>query len=301
MCRWAAYLGEAVFLEDIVTAPCHSLIAQSHCAQEAKSPTNGDGFGLAWYGERPEPGLYRDILPAWSDPNLKSLCRQIRSSLFLAHVRASTGGATSRMNCHPFTAGRWSFMHNGQIGGFETIRRALENSLSDAVFAQREGTTDSELFFLLMIDEGLSGDAEGAVLRATRRVMDASRRAGFEPALRLTAALSDGESLHAVRYATDAHAPTLYTSVFSNGGGRCLMSEPFDRDGGDWQPIPPSSFVTITRDGMTIRPFAPEPVRLGAGRVDPSLSRQHRGTVPSADLAAQFRSSTACTRVLNSA
>ncbi|TIW30109.1 MAG: class II glutamine amidotransferase, partial [Mesorhizobium sp.] len=32
--------------------------------------------------------------------------------------------------------------------------------------------------------------------------------------------------------------------------------------GGDWQPIPPSSFVTITRDGMTIRPFAPEPVRL---------------------------------------
>lgn len=185
MCRWAAYLGEAVFLEDIVTAPCHSLIAQSHCAQEAKSPTNGDGFGLALYGDRPEPGLYRDILPAWSDPNLKSLCRQIRSSLFLAHVRASTGGATSRMNCHPFTAGRWSFMHNGQIGGLVTIRRALENSLSDAVFAQREGTTDSELFFLLMIAEGLSGDPEGAVLRATSRVMGSSRRAGFEPALDL--------------------------------------------------------------------------------------------------------------------
>jgi hypothetical protein len=46
MCRWAAYLGEEVFLEDVVTAPCHSLIAQSHCAREAKSPTNGDGFGI---------------------------------------------------------------------------------------------------------------------------------------------------------------------------------------------------------------------------------------------------------------
>ena len=123
MCRWAAYIGEEVFLEDIVTAPCHSLIAQSHCAREAKSPTNGDGFGIAWYGDRPEPGLYRDILPAWSDPNLKSLCRQIKSDLFLAHVRASTGGATSRANCHPFVSGRWSFMHNGQIGGFERIRR----------------------------------------------------------------------------------------------------------------------------------------------------------------------------------
>ncbi|TIV89652.1 MAG: class II glutamine amidotransferase, partial [Mesorhizobium sp.] len=70
-------------------------------------------------------------------------CRQIKSGLFLAHVRASTGGATSRMNCHPFISGRWSFMHNGQIGGFEKIRRALENSLCDAVFDQREGTTDS--------------------------------------------------------------------------------------------------------------------------------------------------------------
>jgi predicted glutamine amidotransferase len=261
MCRWAAYLGEAVFLEDILTAPCHSLIAQSHCAQEAKSPTNGDGFGLAWYGDRPQPGLYRDILPAWSDPNLKSLCRQIKSGLFLAHVRASTGGATSRMNCHPFISGSWSFMHNGQIGGFEKIRRALENSLSDAVFDQREGTTDSELFFLLMIDEGLAGDPQGAVSRATARVLDASRRAGLEPALKLTAAFSDGQVLHAVRYATDAHAPTLYTSVLRRGG-RCIVSEPFDREGGDWQAIPPSSFVTMTGDGMAIRPFAPASARL---------------------------------------
>lgn len=262
MCRWAAYLGEAVFLEDILTAPCHSLIAQSHCAQEAKSPTNGDGFGLAWYGDRPEPGLYRDILPAWSDPNLKSLCRQIKSGLFLAHVRASTGGATSRMNCHPFISGPWSFMHNGQIGGFEKIRRALENPLSDAVFDQREGTTDSELFFLLMIDEGLAGDPQGAVSRATARVLEASRRAGLEPALKLTAAFSDGQALHAVRYATDAHAPTLYTSSLRKGGGRCIVSEPFDREGGDWQAIPPSSFVTMTGDGISIRPFAPTEAKL---------------------------------------
>ncbi|MDX8441117.1 class II glutamine amidotransferase [Bradyrhizobium sp. Arg314] len=257
MCRWAAYLGEAVFLEDIITAPCHSLIAQSHCAQEAKSPTNGDGFGLAWYGDRPEPGLYRDILPAWSDPNLKSLCRQIKSGLFLAHVRASTGGATSRMNCHPFISGRWSFMHNGQIGGFEKIRRALENTLSDQVFDQREGTTDSELFFLLMIDQGLAADPQGAVSRATGRVVEASRRAGIEPALKLTAAFSDGEALYAVRYATDDHAPTLYTGAFTKRAGHCIVSEPFDRDGGEWQAIPPSSFVTMTRGGTSIRPFAP--------------------------------------------
>lgn len=253
MCRWAAYLGEEVFLEEIVSAPCHSLIAQSHCAQEAKSPTNGDGFGLAWYGGRTEPGLYRDILPAWSDPNLKSLCRQIRAGLFLAHVRASTGGATSRANCHPFVSGRWSFMHNGQIGGFERTRRALEAALPDPLYDQIEGTTDSELFFFVMIDEGLDADPQGALERATKRVLDAAKRAGVDPALKLTAAFSDGEAIHAVRYSTDGPAPTLYTSGFH--GGRCIVSEPFDREGAEWQAIPPASFVTMTKAGIVIRPF----------------------------------------------
>ncbi|WP_192253490.1 class II glutamine amidotransferase [Mesorhizobium silamurunense] len=262
MCRWAAYLGDAIFLEDIIAAPSHSLIAQSHGAKESKLPTNADGFGVAWYGERPEPGLYRDILPAWSDPNLKSLGRQIKSGLFLAHVRASTGGATSRTNCHPFVSGRWSFMHNGQIGGFEKIRRALENPLPDAVFNQREGTTDSELFFLLMIDEGLSRDPHGAASRATSRVLEASYHARIDPSLKLTAAFSDGEALHAVRYATDSQAPTLYTAAFANRVGRCIVSEPFDRDGRTWHEIPQSSFVTMTSDSTSIRPFAPAAARL---------------------------------------
>lgn len=258
MCRWAAYLGDEVFLEDIVTAPCHSLIAQSHHALEAKTPTNGDGFGVAWYGARPEPGVYRDILPAWSDPNLKSLCRQIRSRLFLAHVRASTGGATSRANCHPFVVGNWSFMHNGQIGGFERIRRPLEASIADGLYDQMEGTTDSELFFLMMLDEGLADDPQGAAERAAGRAVAAARRAGIEVKVRLTAAFADGETLYAVRYATDAFAPTLYTAEVCGGAGRCLVSEPFDREGSNWLAIPPSSFVKLTRDSVTIRQFAAE-------------------------------------------
>jgi glutamine amidotransferase len=258
MCRWAAYIGEEVFLEDIVTAPCHSLIAQSHCAREAKSPTNGDGFGIAWYGDRPEPGLYRDILPAWSDPNLKSLCRQIKSDLFLAHVRASTGGATSRANCHPFVSGRWSFIHNGQIGGFERIRRSLEATITDELYDQRLGTTDSELFFLLMLDEGLARDPERAVARAAARVIEASRQAGIEPSLKLTAAFSNGETLFAVRFATDANAPTLYTSAVREGRGRCLVSEPLDREGSEWHTIPPSSFVIMNRTSVSIRRFGPQ-------------------------------------------
>lgn len=81
--------------------PNHSLIAQSMQSAEAKVNTNGDGFGIGWYAHNAEPGLYRDTQPAWGDENLLSITKQVKSSLFFAHVRASTGTATSRPNCHP--------------------------------------------------------------------------------------------------------------------------------------------------------------------------------------------------------
>ena len=78
MCRWAAYIGAPCFVEDLVTRPNHSLIQQSIHATEAKTAINADGFGLAWYAHRPEPGLFRDTYPAWSDANLKSITAQVR-------------------------------------------------------------------------------------------------------------------------------------------------------------------------------------------------------------------------------
>ena len=123
------------------------------------------------------------------------------------------------------------------------------------VYDRLEGSTDSELFFLLLFDEGLERDPQGAMQRAAGRVIAAQRRAGIEPSFKLTAALSDGAALHAVRFTTHAAAPTLYTTAFH--GGRCVMSEPFDSQGCDWQTIAPSSFVTLTGQGMTIRPFEP--------------------------------------------
>src|SRR5262249_25538507 len=77
MCRWIAYRGETIPLEQYVTAPAHSLVVQSQRALESTAATNGDGFGMGWYGEHAEPGLYREVRPAWSDENLRYLCRHI--------------------------------------------------------------------------------------------------------------------------------------------------------------------------------------------------------------------------------
>ena len=123
MCSWAAYIGASIYLSDILSAPNHSLIKQSKAADEGKARLNADGFGVAWYGELRVPGLFEYVHPAWSDANLKSISKQVKSSLFLAHVRASTGSAVSRNNCHPFTVENWSFMHNGLVGGFDLIRK----------------------------------------------------------------------------------------------------------------------------------------------------------------------------------
>lgn len=256
MCRWAAYTGTPIFLEDIVSRPGHSLIHQSQCASECKSAINADGFGLAWYGEREEPGLFRDILPAWSDPNLRSLTAQVRSHLFLAHVRASTGTATSRNNCHPFAVGRWSFMHNGRIGGYDAFRRDAEMLIPDHLYAHRKGATDSEALFLIALGEGLADDPGGALERATARLEALSRAKGAAPHVRMTAAFSDGARLFAVRYSTDDVAPTLYHRWSETPGGRAVVSEPLET-GECWDAVAPGSFCTFDGDRVSVEAFSP--------------------------------------------
>ncbi|UJW75812.1 class II glutamine amidotransferase [Rhizobium sp. SL42] len=257
MCRWAAYRGEAIYLEELVTSPAHSLIEQSHCATRAKTATNADGFGIAWYGDRPEPGRFRDVLPAWSDCNLKSLASQIRSSLFLAHVRAATHGSTRRDNCHPFVNGNWSFMHNGQIDHFDRIRRPMETMLDDEHFHARVGTTDSELLFLLALQFGLKERPIAAMSEAVGFVERMSMHMTGEARVRFTAAFSDGRALYAVRYSTDAFAPTLYAAPMGDKGGYCLVSEPLTDETDKWVEIPASSAVILSEKGLDAVEFRP--------------------------------------------
>lgn len=257
MCRWAAYWGEAIFLEDIISRPGHSLIHQSHCATKCHTAINADGFGVAWYGDRPEPGLYRDVMPAWSDPNLRSLTAQVKSRLFLAHVRASTGTATSRNNCHPFTWENWSFMHNGQIGGYEAYRRDADMMIPDHLYPHRKGATDSEALFLAAVAEDLNADPAGAMERAAARMIRLAREKGCAPHLRMTAALSDGQRLYAMRYATDDAAPTLFYRWSETRGGWAVVSEPLESGEGGWIEVPPYSFCTFGPEGVTRADFLP--------------------------------------------
>lgn len=258
MCRWAAYIGQPIYLEEIISRPGHSLVEQSHCANQCHSTVNGDGFGVAWYGARPEPGLYRDMMPAWADPNLKSLTAHVQSGLFLAHVRASTGTATSRNNCHPFAVGRWSFMHNGQFGGYDGYRRDAEMLIPEAQYQCRKGATDSEALFLVALGEGLDTDPKRAMERATAKLEALARARGSTPHVRLTCAFSDGQRLYAIRYATDDLAPTLYHRWSETRQGRAVVSEPLEIGESGWEELPQGSFCIFEGETMQVEPFRPE-------------------------------------------
>ena len=251
MCRLLAYIGEPIYLEQLVCAPRHSLVRQALRAEEARTVTNGDGFGVGWYGDRSEPGVYREVMPAWSDENLLALCASVRSRLFFAHVRSATGGGISRQNCHPFRHGRWMFMHNGQIGGYGQVRRLLESRLPDSLFNARRGATDSELLFLLAVARIEQGeppaDAMQQVLDDTRALMQA--QCITEP-LRFAAALTDGEQVLAFRHASDGAPPTLYVAEGEHG---CMLaSEPLDACPERWRAVPANSCVRLGVSGMSM-------------------------------------------------
>jgi glutamine amidotransferase len=274
MCRFTFYLGEPIRLSALVTEPEHSLIHQSFDSREREEPLNGDGFGVAWYvpGLADEPGRFRSVSPAWNNASLHEIARVVTSPCVLAHVRAATQQlAVTELNCHPFVFGRWSFMHNGDIGGFCRLRRSLLAELSDERFDSIRGSTDSEHLFAVLLDElaleNANPDAE-AICRAFQRGLDRVRSLMLKLApgeqMYVNAVLTNGRDAVACRYTTDD--PDAGSSLHLNQGQRyvcengvCRMldtinsgsvivsSEPLSDDAG-WTTFEPNSMALLSGD-----------------------------------------------------
>ena len=270
MCRWLAYSGPAVPLSTLLTRPDHSLIDQSIRARENVVTTNGDGFGVGWYGEGNDPGSFRDTHPAWNNANLRHLADHIRSALFMAHVRAATGTPIQDTNCHPFTFENWSFQHNGCVPGFRQLKRRMLLDVQPDLFPSIQGSTDSETLFFLAVTFGLQSDPQLAMQRMVGHVERIRQEAGIAEPITLSAAASDGGRLFAVRYSSDGDSPTLYHSRHANAlrvidgsyeslpdSAVVILSEPLDELAEHWEEIPESSFVAVESGETKITSFAP--------------------------------------------
>ena len=274
MCRWIAYSGGPLLLEDLLYKPEHSLIDQSLHARLGPHTTNGDGFGVGWYGEGDEPALFKGIDPIWSNRNLRELSRQVRSGLAFAHVRSSTGTPVQQTNCHPFRHGRWLWMHNGQIAGFRAIKRELMMAVDPALYPSIEGSSDTEVFFFLALTFGLKQDPPDAVERAVGFIEQVCGARDIGEPMRMSVAVSDGEAIWAFRYSSEGEPPSLYYSTrvetlqqqypelpafkHLSGESRMIVSEPLDDLAGVWNEVPPSHYGLIRHGKDELRPFFPK-------------------------------------------
>src|SRR5262249_44875535 len=147
MCRWMAFAGQPVPIEELLFKTKHGIVDQSLHARMGAEPTNGDGFGLGWYGSGRRPAVYRSVSPAWADPTPGRLAAHVESPLFMAHVRAAFGSPVQETNCLPFRHGDWLFVHNGFLAGFHDLRRDLMLAIEPSRFADVQGSTDTEVVF----------------------------------------------------------------------------------------------------------------------------------------------------------
>ncbi|MCC9607725.1 class II glutamine amidotransferase [Blastopirellula sp. JC732] len=270
MCRWLAYHGPSLRLSALLTRPDHSLIDQSRHARQNVETTNGDGFGVGWYGEELAPGLYRETHPAWNDLNFQHLADHIHSRLFLAHVRAATGTPIQRTNCHPFAFENWLFQHNGSVPEFRRLKRRLLFDIDPRLFPFVEGSTDSETLFYLALTFGLRDDPPAALAKMIAHVEQIKQAAEIDQPFNFSACTTDGERIWAVRYASDGESRTLYHSRHVNAlrsidgtyaplpeGAAIVLSEPLDEVTEHWEEVPEGSLLTVNAERTTITPFEP--------------------------------------------
>ena len=273
MCRFTFYLGTPISLGSLITEPAHSLIKQSFNSKERSEPLNGDGFGIAWYAkDDDEAAVFRSITPAWNNGNLHDLSRVTNSGCIVAHVRAATQGlGVSEFNCHPFKSDNLSFCHNGDIGGFEKVRRPLVNSLSDNAFSSIKGSTDPEHLFALILDQLRKQTGKDPIESMANAMQDAveivkslmlEHAPGHHCYLNLV--LTNGQEAVVSRYTSDRDdkASSLYInqgrryvcedgvcSMLSDNNDNAVIvsSEPLSADD-SWQEVPVNHMLLINNN-----------------------------------------------------
>ena len=275
MCRWMAYVGEPILAHDLLFRPQHSIIDQSLHAQLGGVTTNGDGFGIGWYGSGngATPVVFKSTHPAWNDENLREVATVVRTPLLFAHVRASSGTPVQRSNCHPFRYGQWLWMHNGSLAGFHEVKHDLLTAVDASLFPDIEGSTDTETLFFLALTFGLTDDPPAAVARAVGFVEDVGRRHGVEYPVHMTVATTDGESIWAFRYSSEKATSSLYCSTDVSqvrrlypevhdldrlgDDTRFIVSEPLRDLPGAWNEVPEGSWALVRRGLQDTQPFEP--------------------------------------------
>ena len=276
MCRFVAYLGRPIILDELLLKPSNSLVHQSYDAGEMSQNLNGDGFGLGWYVHDigKVPGLFRSISPAWNNKNLLYNARLIKTDCLFAHIRAALEGTISEANTHPFHYEHFLMMHNGVVPHFTRIKRRLLNLLSEELFLWVQGQTDSEHVFALLMYHLKQMKTSNNSLTAEQvrlgfqQTFDVVQRLKQEAGIghevsTLNMMITDGHRVFGTRFSSDPEraARSLYYSAGSkfqcehgfsrmvkdDSGDKAVLivSEKLNDYDEEWTAIPYNHFIAV--------------------------------------------------------
>lgn len=246
MCRHVAYLGRDARLSTLLFDRPHGLVEQAAAPKlQTSTPTNPDGWGVAWYGDDDgTPQQYRTAVPVWDDVRFVSEHEEASGSAVVAAVRAASPGShIDARNNAPFVVAPWIFSLNGFVAGFrEGVGDELRAALSPQRRAALEGDSDTEVLLALVLERIECGVAPNDAVASV--AASVHERAGG----RLNLLIADRGQIVAT---------ALGNSLFvrSRAGATTVASEPLDQLG-TWEAVPDGSLVTATAGSHEVRPLA---------------------------------------------
>ena len=293
MCRWLADSGSPILLKEALYTPAHSLVDQSLHSRLGAETTNGDGFGVGWYGDGPTPAS----ITASSRPGTSATCTSspptsARRGSSRTSARRSGAPCSSRTAIPSATGAGCSCT----TGTSTSSRRSSANSCSRSIrrsIPKIEGHDRLRGAVLPRADlrprrrpagRDRAGDRAGRGGRQRLGVRSPSRARSPPPTARASG--PSGTRARAVALALlhdgRAHAaqalPRAELLERVSDEARLIVSEPLGDVAGVWNEVPEASYGIV---GQGRRRAAAVPAA-GAVEVDPrgcltGRAGDHRG------------------------
>lgn len=208
--------------------------------------------------------------------SMADMIADVRSDIFIAHIRHATVGALRTDNTHPFRYRHFMFADTGTVEEFSEVRTKLHETLPTFLQRSLRGETDSELLFHLFLsflhDSGrldhpvTSAEDAMSALRSSLGLLDRISKEVHLNASRLNILLSTPEYLIAAHRGAPMayrvlHGRDDFEPLFAGEGlGKLRMPdlEPCrlaavasDFDGGklpaEWTPVQDGAMIAFTR------------------------------------------------------
>ncbi len=201
MCRLYGFRAtEPTKVECTLVHAQNALMVQSRA--DLSGQCNAHGWGVATY-EDGQPHVERQAWAAYYGEHFRRAAARIFSRQVLAHVRHATVGTPKIENTHPFVDGRWAFIHNGTVPGFDRLRQRLLAFLPQTRRGAILGDTDSEHVFhyLRELQSRAAGRAPLEVLRhGLRQIIEWCAEIDPSARIGLNVILTDGEQMLGSRF-----------------------------------------------------------------------------------------------------